>query len=695
MTLKEIKQRIEKLREEVNFHRYLYHVLDKQEISDSALDSLKHELKRLETQYPEFITPDSPTQRVGSQPLAKFKKISHKTPMISLEDIFNEEEFLAWEKRNSKIASLPYQYFSELKIDGFAISLIYKNGVFINGSTRGDGLIGEDVTQNLKTIESIPLKLRLPSKEEFSETSLTLSVYENYLNYFKNEEIEIRGEVYLTKKEFERINLEQKRKGLEPFANPRNIAAGTIRQLDPKTAKERRLEFLAYDLVTDVGQNYHSEKHKILKLIGFKTDKMAKITETIKEVTQFWKEILNHREKLQYQIDGLVITINDIKTFNKLGVVGKAPRGAIAYKFPPEEAATMIEDIIIQVGRTGVLTPIAKLRPINIGGVTVSRASLHNQDEIKRLDLKIGDTVIVARAGDVIPDIIRILPKLRTGHEKEFKMPKFCPVCEEKIIKTKDEVNYRCINKNCPAIQKEQIYHFISKKAFNIVGLGPKIIDRFFELGLIKDAADIFYLNKKNIEPLERFAEKSADNIISTIENSKQIPLRKFIYALGIFHIGEETANDLANHFEVLEKIKNAAILELNSIRDIGDIVSKSIYEWFQNKDNIKFIDKLLKAGVKIINPKNLKTASYSPRSSYGEAGKLKAKIFVLTGELKSMSRDEAKEKIRLLGGDVSKSVSKKTDYVVAGENSGSKYEKAKQLGIKIINEEGFLKIIG
>lgn len=685
MTLKEIKQRIEKLREEIDYHRYLYHVLDQQEISDSSLDSLKHELKQLETQYPEFITADSPTQRIGGQPLPKFKKISHKIPMISLEDIFNEEEFLAWEKRNAKIIALPYQYFSELKIDGFAISLIYKNGVFINGSTRGDGLIGEDVTQNLKTIESIPLRLRLPEKEEFDEIDLPLFIYENYLNHFKNKEIEIRGEVYLNKKEFERINLEQKRKGLEPFANPRNIAAGSIRQLDPKSARERRLEFLAYDLITDLGQNSHSEKHKILKLIGFKTDKMARPTETIKEVAKFWKEVLNHREKLPYQIDGLVITIDNIKTFNKLGVVGKAPRGAIAFKFPPEEATTIVEDIIVQIGRTGVLTPIAKLRPINIGGVTVSRASLHNEDEIKRLGLKIGDTVIVGRAGDVIPDIIRVLPKLRTGNEKEFKMPKSCPICKEKIIKPKNEVNYRCINKNCPAIQKEQIYHFVSKKAFNIVGLGPKIIDRFFELGLIKDAADIFYLKKKDIEPLERFAEKSADNIILTIENSKKIPLRKFIYALGIFHIGEETANDLAIFFGSLEKLKNASLEELNSIRDIGEVVSKSICEWFKNKDNIKFIDKILKAGLKIENPKNLQTTSY----------KLKNLTFVLTGELKSMSRDQAKEKIRSLGENVSESVSKKTNYVVAGENPGSKYERAKHLGIKIINEEEFLKMIG
>lgn len=685
MTLKEIKQRIEKLREEINYHRYLYHVLDRQEISDSALDSLKHELKTLETQYPEFITSDSPTQRVGGQPLAKFKKTSHKTPMISLEDIFNEEEFLAWEKRNAKLALSPYQYFSELKIDGFAISLIYKNGIFINGSTRGDSLIGEDATQNLKTIESIPLKLRPSSKEEFTENDLPPIIYENYLNRFKTGEIEIRGEVYLTKKEFERINLEQKRKGLEPFANPRNIAAGSIRQLDPKLTKERRLEFLAYDLITDLGQNLHSEKHKILKLIGFKTDKMARTTETIKEVALFWKEILNHREKLPYQIDGLVVTINDIKTFNKLGVVGKAPRGAIAYKFPPEEAITTVEDIVVQIGRTGVLTPIAKLRPINISGVTVSRASLHNEDEIKRLGLKIGDTVIVGRAGDVIPDIIRVLPKLRTGNEKEFKMPRSCPACKGKIIKPNGEVNYRCINKNCPAIQKEQIYYFVSKKAFNIVGLGPKIIDRFFGLGLIKDAADIFYLNTKDIEHLERFAEKSADNIISTIENAKQIQLRKFIYALGIFHVGEETANDLANYFKTIEKLKNASPEELNSIRDIGDIVSKNIYEWFQNKDNVKFIDKLLKMGVKIESSPSIQDS--------GEQTKLKNLTFVLTGELKSMSRDEIKEKIRALGGNISESVSKKTDYVIVGENPGSKYERAKQLGIKIINEEEFLKM--
>ncbi|MBI3458978.1 NAD-dependent DNA ligase LigA [Candidatus Azambacteria bacterium] len=682
MSLKEIKIRIQKLREEINHHRYLYHVLDRQEISDAALDSLKHELGQWEKEYPEFITSDSPTQRVGGQPLDKFVKVNHQSPMLSLNDVFSQQELIDWEKRNIKIIPGSYNYFGELKIDGFAVSLIYKNGIFHSGSTRGDGLVGEDVAQNLKTIESIPLKLTILSKKEYQDNGIESGVYKNLVSKIEEGEIEIRGEVYLTKDDFELINQEQKEKGLDLFANPRNIAAGSIRQLDSRLVTARHLNFLAYALVTDLGQTTHREEHQILRLIGFKTDNFAKVVNNKEEINLFWRDIMSHRDKLPYQIDGLVININDNQIFRNLGVVGKAPRGAIAYKFPAEEVTTIVEDIIIQVGRTGVLTPVACLRPVMINGALISRATLHNEDEIKRLELKVGDTVIVVRAGDVIPSVIKVLKNLRSGHEKEFVMPQKCPNCFQRIVKPEGEVNYRCLNKDCSAIQKEQIYHFVSKKAFNIVGLGPKIIDHFYDLGLIKDASDIFYLKKEDLEPLERFAEKSADNIIASIENSKKISLSRFIYALGIFHVGEETAIDLANYFNSLKKIQRASFDEINALPDIGPVIAQSIHFWFQDEVNQKFLSRLFLAGIEIENP-ILHPTNY----------KLQTKLFVLTGELESLSRDQAKEKIRALGGEISESVSKKTNYVVVGKNPGSKYTQAQKLNIKILNEEEFLKM--
>ena len=687
MSLKEIKNRIQKLREEINYHRYLYHVLDRQEISDAALDSLKHDLAVLEKEYPEFITSDSPTQRVGGQPLDKFNKITHQWPMLSLNDVFSQEELADWEKRNLKIVSGSYQYFAELKIDGFAVSLIYKKGILYSGSTRGDGFIGEDVTQNIKTIEAIPLTLTQLSKKEYQDNEIASAVYKNIVSKIEtDEEIEIRGEVYLTKDDFASINQEQKNKGLDLYANPRNVAAGSIRQLDSVLVRERHLNFLAYALVTDVGQQTHKEEHRILRLIGFKTDHFARAVNNQEEIHSFWKDIMSHRDTLPYQIDGLVININNNEAFKSLGVVGKAPRGAVAYKFPAEEATTIVEDIIIQVGRTGVLTPVACLKPVNINGALISRATLHNEDEIKRLELKIGDTVIVVRAGDVIPSIIKVLKNLRFGVEKEFVMPEICPNCSKEIIKPEGEVNYRCLNKDCSAIQKEQIYHFVSKKAFNILGLGPKIIDRFYELGLIKDAADIFSLKEVDLQSLERFAEKSSAKVVVSIQQAKQISLSKFIYALGIFHVGEETAIDLARHFGYLKNIQSSSLDEIKALPDIGPVMAQAIYEWFQSEINKNFLDKLFQAGIKIENPKLPVTSSLASR--------VPAKIFVLTGELESLTRDQAKEKIRALGGNISKSVSKKTTYVVVGQNPGSKYDQAKKLGVPILDESEFLEMM-
>jgi len=681
----EAKKRIEKLKKEINHYRYAYHVLDKSLISDAALDSLMHELYKLEREYSEFTTIDSPTQRVGGKPLKKFKKVKHRKAMLSIEDIFSENELRDWQGRIQKLLTYDtakgLNYFAEMKIDGFGISLIYKNGIFIKGSTRGNGRIGENVTQNLRTIKSIPLKLYIHSKLSNKR------IEQKTKQLIKKGEIEIRGEVYMAKKTFEKINKERRKNNLSLYANPRNIAAGSIRQLDPKLAVSRNLKFLAYDLVSDLGQLTHQEEHQIIKILGFKTDKGI-FCKNLKEIVNFQKKIMRQREKLPFQIDGVVVSVNNNKLFKKLGVIGKSHRGNIAFKFPAEQATTIIENIKIQIGRTGALTPVACLRPVQLGGTTISRATLHNEDEIKRLGVKIGDTAIIQRAGDVIPDVVQVLPKLRTGKEKKFNMPKKCPVCGSKIIRSKGEVIYRCSNPRCRAIQKRRFYHFVSKKAFDIVGLGPKIINQLIDKGLVSSPVDIFELKEEELISLERFAKKSAKNLIKEIERSKTISLHKFIFAFGIRHIGEETTIDLANYFKNLKNLKNAKVDELFKIRDIGEIMAKSIYDWFHNKKNLKLLEKLDKVKVRIKCPKKLSS------SLNKLPGKLQAKTFVLTGGLKNLSREQAKKKIRELGGHISSSVSKNTDFVITGENPGSKYKQAKELGIKTINEEQFLKIL-
>lgn len=681
MTKQEAKKRINKLRKVIIHHRYLYHVLDKPEISDAALDSLKHELFQLEERFPELITPDSPTQRVGGRALDKFAKVRHKKPMLSLQDAFEPKELSDWQERIQKLilrekpASLAgkLDYFAELKIDGFAISLVYRNGILFTGSTRGDGKTGEDVTQNLKTIESIPLKLiihqELPSLIENKTKQL-----------IKKGEIEIRGEVYMTKAAFEKVNQEQEKKGLSLYANPRNTAAGSIRQLNPKIAADRQLNFLAYTLVTDLGQKTHEEEHQITRALGFKTDK-GEYCRDLEEIVKFREKINKKREKLVYQIDGLVVQVNSNRVFEKLGIVGKAPRGAIAFKFAAKEATTVVEDIIVQVGRTGALTPVAKLKPIQIGGVLVSRATLHNEDEIKRLDVRIGDTVIVQRAGDVIPDIIRVIKNMRTGQEKKFRMPQRCPICKGKVVRPKGEAVHRCVNKKCAIIRRRQISHFVSKNAFDIEGLGPKIVEQLMEQGLISSPADIFTLEEGDLVPLERFDKKSASNLINAINKSRKVGLARFIFALGIRHVGEETAVNLATHFGSLKRLQKAKLDDLLKVKDIGEIVAKSLFEWFNDRNNQKLINQLIREGVKIEKQKTVKR-------------KLSRITFVLTGQLKKFTRDEAKDRIRELGGDISSSVSKETDYVVVGEEPGLKYEKARKLGVRIIKEKEFLKMI-
>ena len=671
MDKNEAKKRLAKLRDEINRYRYAYHVLDEELISVEALDSLKRELSDLERRFPELVTPDSPSQRVEGKPLKAFKKVRHDKPMLSFDDAFSEQDMRDWFSRleNFLKRRVDPEFYCELKIDGLAIELVYENGIFVQGSTRGDGIVGEDVTQNLRTVEAIPLRI------EDSDPK-----------YPVPERLVVRGEVFVTKKEFERMNREQMKKGGKVYANPRNIAAGSIRQLDPKVAAARKLDSFQYSVVTDLGQTKHEEEHAMLKSFGFKTNPWNKLVHSIDEVFKFRDHWAENREKIPYEIDGTVVIINDELTFEAGGVAGKSQRAAIAYKFSPREAETVVEEIKVQVGRTGALTPVAVMRPVGVGGIMITHATLHNFDEVKRLGLRIGDTVVISRAGDVIPQVTNVLKNLRTGKEKDFHIPSKCPVDGSRVVN--EGAIWRCSNSRCGARHREQLFHFVSRRAFDIRGLGGKIIDRFLDEGLINDAADIFDLKKGDIEVLERFGEKSAENIVREIGEKKEITLQRFLYSLGILHVGEETAIDLAKRFPAssigeIEKIYGRLTKEeLEGVKDIGPKVSESIYGWFREPRNITLLRKMKEAGVSITKERRIG----------GE--KLTGKTFVLTGTLSKMSREEAKEKIRALGGDVAESVSKKTDYVVAGENPGSKYDKAKELGVRILTESEFKRVI-
>ncbi len=698
MTKAEAKNRIEKLKKEINKYRYAYHVLDKELISPEALDSLKKELFNLEYEFPEFLTPDSPTQRVEGKPLKSFKKVSHERPMISFDDAFSEEDMSSWFSRLENFLGRKVEnsgknfatFYCELKIDGLAIELVYEKGVLVQGSTRGNGTVGEDVTQNLRTIEAIPLNLLPP--EEAALNLKKMGVDPRKYN-LKPDHLVVRGEAFLTKNEFERINKEQAKKGEKIYANPRNIAAGSIRQLDPKITASRKLDSFQYALFTDLGQEFHEEEHLILKALGFKTNPHNKGVNSLKKVFEFRDYWADHRGEIPYEIDGTVVIINDNELFERAGVAGKAPRGAIAYKFSPKEATTRILDIKVQVGRTGVLTPVAEMEPVVVGGVTISHATLHNEDEVKRLDVRVGDTVIVSRAGDVIPQITSVLKDLRTGNERPFRMPSLCPVDGGRVVK--EGALSKCSNANCGAKHKESLYHFVSRAAFDIRGLGPKIIDRFLDEGLISDAADIFELKEGDIEVLQRFGEKSAENLMKEVNEKKKISLPRFLYALGILHIGEETAIVLSHEIsnfkfqiskpgDVLRAFSKMSLDDLQNISDIGPIVAKSVHDWFRSEKNIKFLEKLEKSGVEI---EKIKPSEKNK--------KFRGQTFVLTGTLSSMSREEAKDILRAVGGEISESVSSKTSYVVAGDNPGSKLDKAKKLGIKILNEGELKKLIG
>ncbi len=685
VTKQQAQERINKLKKVINYHRHLYHVLDRQEISEEALDTLKKELFDLEQEFPELITPDSPTQRVAGEPLKGFEKVIHPSRMISLNDAFEPEDFKNWLERLNNFLGKPYtgDFYCDLKMDGLAIELRYEHGILVQASTRGDGLIGEDVTQNIRTVEAVPLRLH-DQKQKFPETLI------------------VRGEVFLTKKEFARINSELKKEDNKIYANPRNLAAGTIRQLDSKITAGRKLSFYAYGLVGTDGIygdifKTHWDEYKSLSEWGIGTNPHGKVAKNTKEVLSFWEEWEQKRDKMDYEFDGIVVSINNNDIYRQAGVIGKSPRGAIAFKFSPKSAQTIVEDIQIQVGRTGVLTPVAHLKPVSIGGTTVSRATLHNIDEIKRLGIKIGDTVVVGRAGDVIPDILKVLPELRTGKprrsgrgpdtsssgEKNFYLPKKCPVCNTAIKKEAKQVASYCPNTDCPARQRETIYHFCSRNALNIDGVGPKIVDALMDAGLVQDYADLFSLKIQDIQNLDRFGEVSSANVIKAITLRKKIPLARFIYALGIMHVGEETARVLSQHFHTLQKISEATEEELTTVEDVGPVVARSIAEWFKRPYHRNILKKFEQTGLKIIEDKG------------AVKGKLFGKTFVITGTLDSMSREEAGAKIRALGGKVSSSVSKETDAVIAGTDPGSKYDKAEKLGVKILDEKEFLKMIG
>jgi DNA ligase (NAD+) len=664
---KKILERILQLRKAIDHYRYQYHVLDIEEISESALDSLKDELVKLEEEYPELVVATSPTQRVAGKPLSKFKKTTHQVQQWSFNDAFSEEDIRNFDKRVKSFLKkdtdkdISPEYVCELKIDGLKVILTYEKGVLVTAATRGDGKIGEDITHNARTIESVPLSLR------------------------KKTDIIVTGEVWLGKKELKRINNVRTKSNEPPFANPRNAAAGTIRQLDPKVAASRRLNSFIYDIDSfdgDFPPNQVDEL-ELLKKLGLKVNKHFSLCRNIEDVIEYWKFWHKKAEKEDYLIDGLVVKVNERKYQDILGYTGKAPRYAIAYKFPAEQVTTIVEDIILQIGRTGVLTPVAHLKKVTVAGSVVSRATLHNEDEIKRLDVRIGDTVIIQKAGDVIPDIISVLKEFRTGKEKPFKFPTHVSECggDGKIERIHGQAAHRCVDRDSLELQKQKFYYFVSKKAFNIEGLGPQIIDRFLEEGLITSYDDIFTLKEGDISALSQFKETSAKNIITAIENAKDITLARFLISLSIDQVGEETANDLAEYFVKLPSIQEASVDDLESISGVGSVVAESINAWFKDKGNKDLIKRLLshisvKGGFKMND------------------FRLSGKTFVLTGSLEGLSRDEAKDKIRSRGGSVSSSVSNKTDYVVAGKEPGTKYDKAVELKVKILSEVEFVALI-
>jgi len=665
---KSIESTIDTLREEIRRHEHLYYVLDAPELPDADFDRLMQELKRLEAAHPELITPDSPTQRVGGKPREGFVKVQHSRAMLSLDNAYNEQELRDWDRRVHELAgSDKIEYVCELKLDGMSLALSYEQGKLLRGVTRGDGSVGEDVTSNVRTMRSVPLSIPAAALKKASVPA----------------DFEVRGEVIMPLAAFERMNEDRESQNLAKFANPRNAAAGTIRVLEPNIVAERRLDFFSYFLL--VKGKYYPEKHsdalKALHALGFKVNPNHLIAENIDQVFAFIAKGEQMREKLGYEIDGIVVKVNSMRTQDRLGFTGKAPRWAIAYKYAARSGVTQVEGILIQVGRTGKLTPVAALKPVSIGGTTVSRATLHNQDEIERLGVKIGDWVMVERGGDVIPKVVKVIEdKDHPRGHKTFHMPERCPVCNSHVVRVEGEADHRCINVNCPAKLRESILHFAARSVMNIEGMGESLVNQLADRGLVKNIADIYELNKDKLLTLERIGEKSAENLLAEIERSRKLPLERVIFGLGIRFVGERTAEFLAEHFGSMDALMSASVDELEEVNEVGPRIAESIHEFFAEPRNVDLVKRL----GKYVTFKGVK-------KQRGTA--LAGKTFVLTGTLPNYSRDTAKKLIEDAGGKVSGSVSKKTDYVVAGEDAGSKLDKARELGIAVVDEARMVEL--
>jgi len=662
-------KKIEELREKIRSHNYRYYVLDNPTVSDAEYDQLMKELEEWERKYPQYINSSSPTQRVGIEPVLEFTTVKHITPMLSLANAFSTEELQAFSQRIKKlIPQQKLEYVVELKIDGLAVALVYENGIFIRGATRGNGVNGEEITSNLRTIKTIPLKL-------FGEDIPP--------------RIEVYGEVYMKMSDFKKLNKERTKREENLFANPRNAAAGSVRQLDPRITAQRHLDTFIYRATFPEGNNFntHMEVLNYLKKMGFKVNPNIKLCQDIEEAINYCQEWIERKEELDYEIDGMVIKVNSLRMREELGSTTRSPRWAIAYKFPAQQVTTKVQGIIVQVGRTGALTPVAILDPVRISGSVVQRATLHNEDEIKRKDIRIGDTVLVQKAGEVIPEVVKVIKEKRTGKEIEFVMPTQCPVCGAKVFRLEGEVVSRCNSLICPAQIKERIRHFASRNAMDIEGLGPAIIDQLVNKGQIRDVKDLYFLKREDLISLERMAEKSADNLLEAIEESKKKSLANLVYGLGIRYMGVHTSEVITRYYPILDKLKKASLEELIEIKEIGPKIAESIILFFKEKENLAIIERLRSAGL-----------NFGQEEEIGRKKKgtqiLAGIQFVLTGTLKDFTRTQAKEIISELGGRVTGSVSKKTDYVVAGEDPGSKYERAKKLGVSIISEEEFKKII-
>ncbi|NEU31697.1 NAD-dependent DNA ligase LigA [bacterium LRH843] len=667
MERQDAKKRINLLREQLEEYGHHYYVLDNPLVPDSEYDKLMQELMNLEEQYPEFMSADSPSVRVGGQPLPFFEKVEHRIPMLSLGNSFSTEDLLNFDRRVHQIIDEDVTYSCELKIDGLAVSLMYEKGKFVRGATRGDGSIGEDITENLKTIHAIPLRLT----EEV--------------------DLEVRGEVYMPKQSFERLNEAKEKEGEEKFANPRNAAAGSLRQLDPKIAAQRHLSIFVYAISYLSGEEIssHHEGLTYLKKLGFKINNESKHCKDIEEVIAYTVEWAEKRATLPYEIDGIVIKVDRLDQQQELGFTAKSPRWATAFKFPAEEVVTTLENIELNVGRTGVVTPIAILTPVLVAGSTVGRASLHNEDLIREKDLKIGDTVVIKKAGDIIPEVVNVLPELRTGEERDFAMPTHCPACESELVRLDGEVALRCINPECPAQVREGLIHFASRNAMNIDGLGEKVIGQLFSNKLISSVVDLYKLERDALLELERMGEKSVDNLLNAIERSKENSLERLIFGLGIRFVGEKAAKTLAMEFRAMENLQQASEEKLLTVDEIGEKMASSIASYFETPEVTALIEELKNVGVNLtykgLTPETAATAADSPFAG---------KTVVLTGTLEQLTRNEAKEKIEQLGGKVTGSVSKKTDLVIAGEEAGSKRDKAEQLGIEIWNEEQLVEAL-